>query len=93
MAPIVVPTVSQAEELESLTRPAIQAKELSLKQVEPTVSLVRERFSGPPCRGIAPLSNLLDNYPLDMYASFSLAWDRRKSKVEGERLKVESDGT
>jgi hypothetical protein len=42
MAPIVVPTVSQAEELESLAKLAIEAKELSLKQVEPTVALVRE---------------------------------------------------
>ena len=42
MAPIVVPTASQGEELESLAKLAIEAKELSLKKAEPTVPLVRE---------------------------------------------------
>lgn len=42
MAPVVVPTPSQAEELEYLTSLAIEAKELSLKNTEPTVPLVRE---------------------------------------------------
>jgi hypothetical protein len=42
MAPIVVPTPSQANELESLANLAIEAKELSLKHAEPTVPLVRQ---------------------------------------------------
>jgi hypothetical protein len=41
MAPIVVPTPAQAEELESLANLAIAAKGLSLKHSEPTVPLVR----------------------------------------------------
>ena len=42
MAPIVIPTVSQSEELGSLAKLAIDAKEQSLKHDEPTVSLVRD---------------------------------------------------
>lgn len=42
MAPMVVPTPLQAEELELLSRLAIEAKELSLTKAEPTVGLVRK---------------------------------------------------
>jgi hypothetical protein len=42
MAPVAVPTPSQAEELECLANLAIEAKELSLEDEEPTVPLVRE---------------------------------------------------
>jgi hypothetical protein len=42
MAPIVIPTPSQGEELDFLTDLAIEAKDLSLKGEQPTVRLVRE---------------------------------------------------
>jgi hypothetical protein len=56
MAPVIVPSRSEGQELEALARLAIEAKELSLKRAQPPARLVTS------CRKLADKQKAAPNY-------------------------------